>query len=185
MFENRRLNRLFEDGEYQLPNSMRDSIADAAHWIAPLVTFLGSVLVAVLCIWFMENWEGGHPFIRALVAAIGITQFIFVGILSLMMFMTRAAGPPEDWCYLEVSCMLLGLALDELARKPLAAQTLLCEQLLKELAGRVVLAEQEHPGQEYHEDRLEAKRNFEEAFACFQRVGWISGNARYGKFFRQ
>lgn len=187
MFENRRLNRLLETGEYQLPASMRHWIADAAHWIAPTVTFFVSIMVAALCI----IWGTDHPdeigyrgLVRALAVSVGITQFLFVGLGSFWMFMERSFGP-ESWYDLAESCTFLGLTLDELAREPLDSQTFRCKKLLKELAGKVVLAEKEHPGNEYHPYRLFAKHQFEKAFMHFQRVGWIQHDEGYGKFFGQ
>ena len=181
MFENRRLNRLLETGEYQLPESMRLWIADAAHWVAPLVTCLVSVMVGVLSLWGIGYVARGG-FLYALVISLGTTQVLVVGLNALWTFMDRSCGP-ECWYDLTESCAIFGLTLDELARSPLTAQTFHCESLLKELAGKVVLAEQEHPGQEYHEGRVNAKQKFEKAFRHLQRVGWISHDESYGKFF--
>ena len=180
MFENRRLNRLLESGEYQLPESMRLWIADAAHWIAPLVTMFVSILVGWLAISMLEYPE--PSLLRSAVFSIGMTQFLLVGLGGLWMFQERICGP-ECWYDLTESCALFGLTLDELARTPLAAQIFHCERFLKDLAEKVVLAEREHPGQEYHPDRVEAKHKFEKAFRHFQRVGWIEHGEGYGKFF--
>lgn len=186
MFENRRLNRLLETGEYELPDRMRSFIAEAAHWVAPLVTFFVSILVAGFGVWVGEYFRGSdgyRAFIGASAFSLGCMTFLLVTLGSFLMFMERVGGP-TNWHNLVGSCIHLGLTLDELARKPLALQTQLCERHLRGLASKIMLAEQAFPGEQYHTVRVNAKNQFEDAFRNFWQVGWLPDNDSYGRFFK-
>ena len=177
-----RLWRKVRRGEVSFPKEVMgiirgQAITDLVVMVSGTLILLGGIVFVVVIL--IPPLSSGNVYVVPLLA-VG-----WAG--SLIVFAGAGADTADCWYAFLRVCKLPydGKGTPEYVGKlSPQLQTFLVRGLVSGLASKVIMMEQQHPGQEYHPDRVTAKAKFEQAYKDTVLSGFIEDTG-YGEFFKK